>query len=110
MRYVAGNFIPKAVMVQEVFPTNSICSYSPPLSLTYVPDTLLQDANKIVAKRIISILFITELIILRQKLDFSQTMQKVVTTKSPWTVARDFLLFILEDVTTRLDSWFAILW
>ena len=56
MRYVAGNFIPKAVMVQEV-PTNSICSYSPPLSLTYVPDTLLQDANRITAKRITNALF-----------------------------------------------------
>ena len=57
MRYVAGNFIPKAVMVQEVFPTNSICSYSPPLSLTYVPDTLLHDANTIMAQRVKSILF-----------------------------------------------------
>ena len=96
-------------MVQEVFPTNSICSYSPPLSLTYVPDTLLQDANNTMARRITSILFIIELIILMLKLELSQTIQKVVATVSPGTVARNFLLFILEDVTTSLDCWLAIL-
>ena len=69
MRYVAGNFIPKAVMVQEVFPTNSICSYSPPLSLTYVPDTLLQDANNTMAKRITSILFMVGRLMLIITLD-----------------------------------------
>lgn len=43
------------------------------------------------------------------KLELSQTIQKVVATVSPGTVARNFLLFILEDVSTGLDCGLAIL-
>lgn len=43
------------------------------------------------------------------KLELSQTIQKVVATVSPWTVARHFLLFVLEDVSTGLDCGLAIL-
>ena len=43
------------------------------------------------------------------KLELSQTIQKVVATVSPLTVARHFLLFVLEDVSTGLDCGLAIL-
>lgn len=43
------------------------------------------------------------------KQDLSQTIQTVVSAKSPWTVARHFLLFVLEDVSTGLDCGLAIL-
>ena len=43
------------------------------------------------------------------KQELSQTIQTIVSAKSPGTVARHFLLFVLEDVSTGLDGGLAIL-